>query len=540
MQITMRSYVGRLLIALTGLVVPTTVLALLGWQVLAESQYRVERGRIANDIYTALLEFDLEKSALRSWSYRRTLDQPADSDERTARLDAMRAQISRITAKADLAAALDRERGKLLPEHEDRLSMLEFLKDVVAQLDLETQTLLTRGVLVSPQLSDIDTSFDQLRGTSSAQALRLALSAEAEALIRERERANQSLASARNWFLSAGGFGLIATFVMAVLLALRFREPFRVLDTGLQAYAQGDFSYRFRRFSDQEFVRLGTQLNAMATEVELSRQRAAENREHLEQTVALRTGELQRALDELSASEGARQRLLADIGHELRTPITAIRGEAQVALRMTEAKVQPYRDALARIIDVSRQMGRLINDLLVLVRDPQKGQPDIKLRKTGLADVVLLALDVALPLSRQRDVALQVPIPMPDRAIVADPDRLGQVVICLLDNALRYSYAGGSVVLRIKNDVPGMVVVEIADQGIGLGAEDIPHVFDRGWRADAARAHRPDGLGLGLAIAQHLTWAQGGQLTLEKGDHGQGAVARLAMPTGDEVQSRGK
>lgn len=536
-QTTPRSYVARLLIALTGLVVPTTVLAVLGWYVLAESQYRIERGRIGSDIYTALLLFDIEKSALRSWSYRRALDQPAPAAERTNHLDAMRDQINRITAQAERAAALDRQRGKVLPEHDDRLNMLDYLVDVVDQLDLETQDLRRLGTVEPTLLSKIDSGFDQLRGTSSAEMLRRALSAETDALILERQRANRSLAAARNLFLYAGGGGLIATMTMALVLARRLRQPLHDLDTGLQAYAEGDFSYRFGRFRDREFVRLGTQLNAMATEVELARKRDADNRAHLEKKVAARTAALRRTLDDLSASEAARQKLLADIGHELRTPVTAIRGEAQVALREKTDNVPLYRAALTRIVDVSRQMGRLIDDLLVLVRDPQ-ALDGISACETDIATVLAPALDLARSIAQQRDVTLITPDPLPNIDIWADPDRMRQVVICLLDNALRYSHAGGTVRLDIRATAAGTVLVEIADHGIGITAQDVPYAFDRGWRSVAARAHRPDGLGLGLAIAQRLTIAQGGHLMLRPADQGHGVIATVEIPGAPKAQER--
>jgi signal transduction histidine kinase len=513
------------------------MLALLGWHVLAESQYRVERGRIGSDIYTALLVFDLEKSTLRNWSYRRAIDQPAEASERVALLGAMREQISKISTKAERAALLDRARGKVLPEHDDRLSTLAFLEDVVTQLDLETELLLNGGTLEPPILSNIDVGFDQLRGVSFADALRVALSAEADALIRERDRANQSLAAARTLFLSAGGFGLVATFAMALFLARRLRQPFGELEKGLAAYGRGDFSYRFDRFRDREFVNLGSQLNAMATEVELARTKAAENRAKLERTVATRTRELRRTLDELSASEGARQKLLADISHELRTPITVIRGEAQVALRQKSNDSTAYRGALERIVDVSRQMGDLIEDLMVLVRDPQ-AQPDIKARRICVTEAILPAIETARTVATQREVDLQFPDPLPVLEVWADPNRLRQIVTCLLDNALRYSFAGGMVRLDI-HATSDVVMIEICDQGIGMEPDEVQHAFDRGWRSVAARAHRPDGLGLGLAIARQLTEAQGGQLSIRRGADGRGVIATLAVPAGPIAEGRG-
>lgn len=513
---------------MTGLAVPAAVLASLGWHVLAESQYRVERGRIGSDIYSALLAFDLEKSALRNWSYRRALDQAAEASERAALLEAMQEQVERITTKAELAAMLDRQRGKILQEHDDRSSLLIFLQDVVDQLDLETDLLLNDGVLEPTQLSDIDLGFDQLRGVSFADAIRVAFSAEAEALTRERDRANESLTAARRLFLSAGGFGLLATFVLALLLAKRFRQPFRELEAGLQAYAQGHFSHRFTRFRDKEFEELGQQLNAMAREVELARIKSEQSQAELERRVEARTAELQCTLDELSASEGARQKLLADVGHELRTPVTVIRGEAQVALRSNTQRSQFFRDALDRIVQVSRQMEHLIEDLLVLVRDP-KGQPVVNIRPTPMADVVCRALDTARSIAALREVTLHSPTPLPRRDVLADPDRLHQVVTSLLDNAIRYSHPGGEIWLTMYADNAETVLLEVRDQGIGLDTGEVEKVFDRGWRSKAARTHRPDGLGLGLSIARYLTDAQGGHLKITPGQQGHGVVATLEL-----------
>ena len=260
----------------------------------------------------------------------------------------------------------------------------------------------------------------------------------------------------------------------------------------------------------------------MATEVEAARARGQQNRAELERTVAARTAELRRTLDELAASEGARQKLLADISHELRTPVTVIRGEAQVALRHKAASPKTYRTALERIVGVTRQMGHLIEDLLVLVRDP-KGQPLIAARDIGLSDVIGPVLETAQSLAREREVILHGPDPYCDVTLRADPARLRQVLGCLLDNALRYSHPGGTVRLAVAQGSADRLEIQISDQGIGIDPDDLDRVFDRGWRSEGARMHRPDGLGLGLAIARQLTHAQGGVLEIRGGPDEQGS-----------------
>lgn len=532
------SYAGRLRLALLALALPAVCLAGLGWYALNQSQYRVERGRIASDIYSALTVFDLEKARLRSWSYRRALDGTAPQDIRDAILARMQAQTAAISQKAALAEALDAARGKDLSEHARRQALLVFLAEVQTQLERETQSLLAgdaRGPgapdAEAARLAGIDAEFDRLRGVALADVLAAALRDEAGALERERLRADRSMGAVRTLFLSAGGFTLFAALGMALLLARRLRQPLEQLDRGLAAYGTGDFAYRFDAFRDREFRRLALLLNAMAEEVEAARQRAAREQALLEGMVASRTADLRRTLDELAASEGARQKLLADIGHELRTPVTVIRGEAQVALRRNGAAAgpgDPAREALLRIVDVTRQMEHLIEDLLVLVRDPV-GQPVVMPHRIGLSEALHPAVASARVLAAQRGVALHVPDPLPDPPVMADPDRLRQVLVCLLDNGLRYSHPGGRVDLGLEPSENELRVV-IRDQGIGIAPADMPHLFARGWRAEAARAHRPDGLGLGLAIARHLTEAMGGRVEVGPGPDGRGVRAAVILP----------
>ncbi|QLF71652.1 HAMP domain-containing histidine kinase (plasmid) [Peteryoungia desertarenae] len=522
-------YVTQLRLAFLGLAVPTVLLALAGWYVLEQSQYRVERGRIASDIYTALMGFDVEKAALRNWSFRRTLAQNAAAEERSAILERMAEKIELISEKAELAFALDSSRRKTLEEHREREKLIVFLDDVIEKLDMETALLISDQPASAIQIARVEAQFNQFHGVSPAEALKKALATEAIALEAERNRANDALTTARQLFLLAGGFGLFGTLIPAAFLVTRFRQPLKQMEEGLQAYQNGDFSYRFDRFRDVEFKSLGRQLNAMAAEVDLARKRAAENRMELEQTVAIRTAELRRTVDELAASEGSRAKLLADVGHELRTPVTVIRGEAQVALRLKSRDSQPYRAALERIVAVSRQMGHLIEDILVLVRNPSS-EPLLELKAVRLGDVVASAVETARSAAAFHNVSVSSPETLPATVIRADQHRLRQVLVCLLDNAVRYSYAGGEVTLFVGEEEGGHVSVSILDRGLGINTEDLPYLFDRGWRAKEARAHRPDGLGLGLSIARKLTEAQGGRLVIRKGEDGCGTLAQLIMP----------
>lgn len=331
--------------------------------------------------------------------------------------------------------------------------------------------------------------------------------AEQRALDLERQRADDSLRDARRLFVGASANGVALSLMLALWLAAR-------LDAGLGAYARGDFGHRFDGFRDREFVALGHQLNAMAAEVVQNRQREAQFRNQLEAPVRDRIRDLTQARDHLAASEGARQQLMADIGHELRTPVTVIRGEAQVALRDPGPGLDSHRQAGTRIVDVTRQMGRLIKDLLVFVRNPA-GTPAVRPRAIALGTALSPALENAARLAAPRGIGLQADDAVAATRVLANSDRLSQAVAALLDNALRYSHDGSHITLEVLPDEDeDEVALQIRDHGIGIDNRDLPHLFTRGWRGALARMHRADGLGLGLAIARDLIEMQGGRLSL--------------------------
>lgn len=524
------SYGFRLQVAFAALAGLALLMAVLGWHVLREAEHRVLRGRIASDIYTTLLMFAEDKAELRGWSYRRVLDQPAPPEARARLVRRLGAHLADYTALAQEARAADALRDKPAAEAVARDRTRAVLAAALDRLDAETGALLPAGPLdEGVALRRIDRQFTgrfgDMAGADLPALLAESLAAERAALDLERRRADEGLAEARRLFLVAAGSGAAGSLALALWLVARLRGPLRRIEAGLGAYARGDFSHRFDGFRDREFIRLGRQLNVMAAEVTQNRQREARFRGQLEAAVEARTAELRRALEALAASEQARQQLIADIGHELRTPVTVIRGEAQVALRAPDPDTP--RAALTRIVAVTRQMGRLIEDLLTFVRDP-RGPLSIDPRPVTLAPLLSRAVEGARGQGLARGVTVaQEPLPE-GYTVLADPDRLQQVVAALLDNAVRYSHPGGQVAVAVTQ-APAAVTLHVRDQGIGIAPDDLAQVFTRGWRGEAARRHRPDGLGLGLAIAQDLVQAQGGRLVLQANEP-HGVAARLTLP----------
>jgi signal transduction histidine kinase len=238
-------------------------------------------------------------------------------------------------------------------------------------------------------------------------------------------------------------------------------------------------------------------------------------------------------LGRLDALFQMQQRLVADVSHELRTPLTTIQGNLDL-LRRGAADDPAMRVAALRAIgDETARMRRLVNDLLLLA------QADAGL-KLILQPVELdtLLLDVY----RQTSVmtgGVTVRLGAEDQALVlGDADRLRQLLLNLVVNALKYTPAGGEVILGMRR-TDGWALVTIRDTGVGIAAEDLAHIFDRFYRADPSRA-RSGGFGLGLPIAQWIAQAHGGRIEVES-ELGEGSVFTVWLPEAgaEEQGSRG-
>jgi signal transduction histidine kinase len=237
----------------------------------------------------------------------------------------------------------------------------------------------------------------------------------------------------------------------------------------------------------------------------------------LTETINDMLGRLEEAFD-------AQQRLVGDVSHELRTPLTTIQGNLDLLRRGAADDPAMRTDALRAIGDETARMRRLVADLLLLA------QADAGL-KLHLQPVELdtLLLDVyrqAQVMARDSGVAVR--LGAEDQAIVqGDADRLRQLLLNLADNAIKYTPTGGEVTLTLHRN-NGWVEIEVEDTGVGIAPEDLPHIFDRFYRADRSRA-RPGGSGLGLSIAQWIAQAHEGRLTAAS-EPGRGSTFTLLLP----------
>ena len=236
-----------------------------------------------------------------------------------------------------------------------------------------------------------------------------------------------------------------------------------------------------------------------------------------------------RAFNEMAAalqqSEQLRRNMIADVSHELRTPLTVIQGN----LRALLDDVYPLGKAeIATIYDESVLLGRLVNDLRQLAQ-AEAGQLALHIRPGDVAELVRGALVPFEASAAAQDVALLLELPAGLPAVVADADRVRQVIHNLVANALRYTPAGGTVTCAARLEEERSVVFEVRDTGAGIAAADLPHVFERFWRADRSRLREQGGSGLGLAIARQIVEAHGGRIGAES-QPGQGSRFWFSLP----------
>ncbi len=278
--------------------------------------------------------------------------------------------------------------------------------------------------------------------------------------------------------------------VMGVLLSRNLTAPLRHLATAARAVAAGNLEQQVKVEGSAEMVEVAQAFNEMTTA--------------------------------LGASERQRQNMVADVAHELRTPLSVLQGN----LRAILDEVYPLDKAeISRLYDETRLLSRLVDDLRELAL-ADAGELRLNLRPTDVAQVVRSTVESLAPAAEAEEVSLTVQTADDLPAVQADADRVAQVLRNLLINALRHTPSGGSV--TVTASLAGDVVeIGVADNGDGIAGEDLPHVFERFWRVDPARA-RTGGTGLGLSVAQSLVQAQGGRIWAES-TLGQGSTFRFTM-----------
>jgi signal transduction histidine kinase len=292
--------------------------------------------------------------------------------------------------------------------------------------------------------------------------------------------------------ISSGAAALVAVAV-SLLVSTRIVIPVRRLLDASRRVAAGHYAERVPAAGTDELAALAVQFNTMASALE--------------------------------AAERRRVALIGDVAHELRTPLATIEGYAEGVL---DGVVAPNDETWALILDEVGRLRRLVHDLQELSR-AEAGQLPLHPTPITPASLAASALARLAPQFAEKGVTLESAVPANLPPVLADPDRITQVLINLLGNALQHTATGGTVhVLATPED--GSVRFSVADTGAGVAPEHLPHLFERFYRVDRARARATGGTGIGLTICKVLVETHGGRIWLTSPGIGQGTTVSFTLP----------
>ena len=306
-------------------------------------------------------------------------------------------------------------------------------------------------------------------------------------------------------------------------------QPLNSIREGAEAIAQGNLNHRISRGFDAEFDSIAAAFNSMAEELSEQREKAQHSTRELEYQVSQRTAELTHANQLLQNNDKARREFLADISHELRTPLSIIRGEAQVTLRQKRVSEEDYQSTLEAVLEQVLNLTRLVDDLLMIAR-AESGALRIVPQTVNIDDLIHSTVERVQSVSHAEQLELVTDIADDLPLVSCDPDRIAQVVMILLDNAI--NYAGDRIRVLIRCQMhERTLTISVEDNGRGIDADVLPFVFDRYFRAADARTGQ--GSGLGLAIAKAIIDAHKGEISASS-IVGQGTRFVIELPTHGE------
>jgi len=287
----------------------------------------------------------------------------------------------------------------------------------------------------------------------------------------------------------------VAALAVSWVVARRIARPVRRLADSAGRVAAGDYYTRVPLPSpDDELAQVTRSFNRMAAALE--------------------------------GTETTRRRLLADLAHELRTPLATLEGYIE---GLDDGVVAAEPATWKTLTDALGRLRRLVDDLGAVSR-VEEHPPDLQLQHAAPGELIRQAVAAAQPQAQRRGVRLHSDVIGRQEAVLVDIDRMGEALHNLLDNAICHTAPGGDVTVTTKVD-GGWVELVVADDGEGIDAADLPHVFERFYRADAARGDHDGGSGIGLTIVDAIVRAHGGDVHADSRGRGTGARFTIRLPT---------
>ncbi len=487
-------------------------------------QYDVERIALANVVLhgyqeVSILTFqelnDLEESVARG-------DASGLADWQT-RATSLRAALSRVRLGIAEEVAFDQNAGG----GEELESLVEIERAV--------EEIIRSSALIDQALRDGETKIaadelNRLRNTGVARYFSSLVITAFDEQKREARNADRDAVALASYITNLLPVFMSVLVVITLFVIFMFSRSLtrsvNALHEGARAFTSGDLEHEIPELREKEFSRLGQAFNTMAHELSDHRTRLHDTNVRLEATVDERTRALQASNEKLAEVDVNRRKLLADISHEFRTPLTVIRGESEIALRGSNKTKAAYKETFQRIMDQADHTTRLVDDLLFMAR-ADAGEPRLKLRSVAIANMVDAVCKDFTAKAEQRNVSIHQSREGPRAVVHGDAGRLRQIFTILMDNALRYSNPEGRIEVHVSQ-IDSDVQISFRDNGIGLTKEEAELAFERFYRGHKAEEHAR-GTGLGLPVAKAIVEAHDGSISLQ-GKLGEGAMATVTLP----------
>ena len=303
---------------------------------------------------------------------------------------------------------------------------------------------------------------------------------------------NQFVGSVNRSLLFAVATAGLVAILLTALLSRSMLRPIEALIAAARAMEKGDLSQRVNIQAGGELGELAKAFNAMA--------------------------------DGLERLEKLRRNLVTDVAHELRTPLSNVRGYLEA---IQDGVLQPTPEVIVSLYEETMLLNRLVDDLQELAL-AEAGQLRFMRQPVQVQEIVEKTVNLITHQAESKGVKVEINLPADLPAIDADEERIGQVLRNLLNNALTNTPSGGVIRVAART-ADSLVEVSVQDTGVGIAAEHLPYIFERFYRVDKSRARNTGGAGLGLAIVKQLVEAHGGQVAIAS-QVGQGTTVTFTTP----------
>jgi len=293
----------------------------------------------------------------------------------------------------------------------------------------------------------------------------------------------------------SAAIAVIAAAILGIVISGKMTKPLEKLIIGIKHLAKGDTSYRVKVNTQDEFSQLAESFNEMA--------------------------------QELKKNEEVRKGLVADVAHELRTPLSILRGKLE---SIQEGALELKQEVIIQLSDEVYHLSRLVNELQQLSL-AEAGKLVLERKKVSLNELIQKVLDNFTWLAEEKNITMQLNA-RKEITIYIDAQRITQAIVNLLGNALRHTPEGGKVEIDLDNEKDQLAdnaVIRVMDSGVGIEKEHLPYIFDRFYRIDASRSRDQGGTGLGLAITKGFIEAHGGKISVES-EKGKGTTFVISLP----------